>query len=72
MNKLAAPLAIIAVLFSLFSFFYFKSGSEQVYVDVNKLIDGYKRTKIVRAEFEAKAKTLNANVDSLMLSLIHI
>ncbi len=66
MNKLATPLAIIALLFSIFSFFYFKSGSEQVYVDVNKLIDGYKRTKIVRADFEAKAKTLNANVDSLM------
>ncbi|WP_242446437.1 OmpH family outer membrane protein [Nonlabens agnitus] len=35
-------------------------------MDVNKLLDGYKRTKVVRADFEAKAKTLNANVDSLV------
>ena len=33
---------------------------------MNKLLDGYKRTKLARAEFEEKAKTLNANVDSLM------
>ena len=66
MNKLATPLSILAILLSIFSFFYLKSDSEQVYVDVNKLLDGYKRTKIVRAEFETKAKTLNANVDSLM------
>ena len=38
-----------------------------MYVDVNKLLDGYKRTKIVRAQFEEKAKTLNANVDSLLV-----
>lgn len=38
-----------------------------MYVDVNKLLDGYQRTKIVKSEFEEKAKTLNANVDSLMV-----
>jgi outer membrane protein len=37
-----------------------------VYVDVNKLLDGYKRTKVVRAEFEVKAKTLQSNLDSLV------
>ncbi|MCB4797226.1 OmpH family outer membrane protein [Neotamlana laminarinivorans] len=66
MKKLALPLAIIALVLSLISIFYFKTASQLVYVDVNKLVEGYKRTKIVRAEFEEKAKTLNANVDSLM------
>lgn len=66
MNKLAFPLSLIAIIVSIFSFIYLKSSSEQVYVDVNKLLEGYKRTKVVRAEFEEKAKTLNANVDSLM------
>jgi outer membrane protein len=66
MNKLSLPLAIIALLVSVFSFFYFQSTSELVYVDVNKLLEGYDRTKIVRSEFEAKAKTMNANVDSLV------
>ncbi len=66
MKKLALPLAFLAVILSLSSMCYFNSSSQLVYVDVNKLLDGYKRTKIVRAEFEDKAKTLNANVDSLM------
>lgn len=67
MNKLALPLSLIAIAASIFSFFYLNSSSELVYVDVNKLLDGYQRTKIVKAEFEEKAKTLNANVDSLMV-----
>jgi len=66
MNKLVIPFMIIAMLLSAFTFFIFKSSSEQVYVDVNKLLEGYKRTKIVRADFEAKATTLKGNVDSLM------
>ena len=66
MKKLSLPLAIIAILMALSSFFYHQSSSKLVYVDVNKLLDGYKRTKVVRAEFEAKAKTLNSNVDSLV------
>ncbi len=65
-NKLSFPLAVFAVLLSIGSFFYFQSSTEQVYVDVNKLLDGYERTKLVRTEFEAKAKTLQANVDSLL------
>ncbi len=66
MNKLALPLSLIAIAASIFSFFYLQS-SELVYVDVNKLLEGYQRTKIVKAQFEEKAKTLNANVDSLMV-----
>ena len=38
-----------------------------VYVDVYKLLESYKRTEIVRSEFEKKAKTLQSNVDSLIL-----
>tara|TARA_B110000967_G_scaffold202558_1_gene241605 strand:+ start:594 stop:1127 length:534 start_codon:yes stop_codon:yes gene_type:complete len=67
MNKLALPTAIAAILISIGSFYCVQSSSDQVYVDVNKLLDGYKRTKIVRAQFEEKAKTLNANVDSLLV-----
>ena len=66
MKKLALPLSLIALLASIFAIFQLQSSSKLVYVDVNKLLDGYKRTKIVRAAFEEKAKTLNANVDSLM------
>lgn len=66
MNKLTLPIAILALIISVGSFFYLKTSSDQVYVDVNKLLEGYKRTKLVRAGFEEKAKTLNANVDSLM------
>ena len=66
MNKLSLPLAIIALVASVFTFFYTQSSSDLVYVDVNEMLEGYKRTKIVRAEFEKKATTMKANVDSLM------
>jgi outer membrane protein len=66
MNKIALPISVIALVASVFTFFYLQSKSELVYVDVNKLFDGYKRTKIVKGEYEEKAKVLNANVDSLM------
>jgi outer membrane protein len=41
--------------------YFAKSRSQLVYVDVNKLIEGYSRTKIAKAEFNKKA-----NVDSLV------
>lgn len=66
MKKIALPLAIIALLFSVLTFFYSQNTSDLVYVDVNKLVDGYKRTKVVRGEFEKKAKVLKSNVDSLV------
>ncbi len=66
MNKLALPIALIALIASVGSFFFLQSSSDLVYVDVNKLLEGYKRTKIVKAEFDKKAKTMKANVDSLM------
>ncbi|PHS08072.1 MAG: hypothetical protein COA88_07200 [Kordia sp.] len=66
MKNLSLPLAIIALLVSFASFFYLKTSTKLVYVDVNKLMDGYKRTALVKKEFEAKATTLKANVDSLL------
>jgi len=66
MKKLPIVIAALAILISAFTFYKTQQSSELVYVDVNKLLEGYKRTKIVRAEFEIKAKTLTANVDSLV------
>ncbi|WP_347922490.1 OmpH family outer membrane protein [Pontimicrobium sp. SW4] len=66
MKKLTLPLSIIALIVSIFTILKTQSSSDLVYVDVNKLLDGYSRTKVVKAAFEEKAKTLNANVDSLM------
>jgi len=66
MKKLFPLIAVVAIILSIVSFFYSQNSSKQVYVDVNKLLEGYKRTKIVRGEFEAKAKTLKSNVDSLV------
>jgi outer membrane protein len=61
-------LALAALILSIatIGILYFKPPTQLVYVDVNKLLEGYNRTKVVRAEFESKAKVLNANVDSLM------
>lgn len=56
----------LAILLSVFAIYFAKSSSELVYVDVNKLIEGYSRTKIAKAEFDKKATTLKANVDSLV------
>ncbi|CAL2064881.1 OmpH family outer membrane protein [Tenacibaculum sp. 190524A05c] len=66
MNKFSLPISVIALAITILSILFFKSSSELVYVDINKLLDGYKRTKIVKAEFEKKAKTMKANVDSLI------
>jgi outer membrane protein len=66
MKKLPIILAVIALLVSAFTLYKSQTSSKQVYIDVNKMMEGYKRTKIVRAEFQAKAKTLKSNVDSLV------
>ena len=67
MKNLTLPMSLLALILTVGSFFFKSSMSDPVYVDINKLMDGYNRTQIVRAEFEEKAKTLNANVDSLMV-----
>lgn len=66
MKKLSLPIAVVALFVAILSFFFNQNDSKQVYVDVNKLMEGYSRTKIVRAEFQEKAKTLQSNVDSLV------
>lgn len=66
MKKLPILISLLALLIAIASFFFNQNASKQVYVDVNKLMEGYSRTKIVRAEFQEKAKTLQANVDSLV------
>ena len=66
MNKLSLPIAIIALIASIASFFYFQSSNELVYVDVNKLVEGYERTRVEREAFSKKTEVLKANVDSLV------
>jgi len=68
MNKITLPVAIIALAIAIFSLVKSQQASELVYVDVNKLMEGYKKTAVVRAEFQKKATTLKANVDSLMVN----
>ena len=68
MNKLALPISIIALLASIATFFISQSNEELVYVDINKLVEGYERTKVERESFDKKASTLKANVDSLMVN----
>ncbi|GAB5400284.1 MAG: OmpH family outer membrane protein [Aureisphaera sp.] len=65
MQKLGLPIALIALAAVIISFFY-NSTSDLVYVDVNKLLEGYDRTQVERSKFEEKAKGLQANVDSLI------
>lgn len=66
MNKISLSLALIALILSISSFFYFNSSSQLVYVDINKLMDGYKRTAVEKSKFEEKAKLMQSNVDSLV------
>ncbi|WP_299442703.1 OmpH family outer membrane protein [uncultured Aquimarina sp.] len=65
-NKSVLLISLMALMTFISSFFYFQSESELVYVDVNKLLDGYNRTKTERKTFNIKAVTLKANVDSLV------
>lgn len=66
MNKLALPIAVLALVASVASYFLLQSNSELVYVDVNQLLDGYKRTEVERKALDKKTNLLKANVDSLV------
>lgn len=59
-------LGLLALLISLFGLFKSYNSSELVYVDVNKLIQGYSRTKTAKAEFDKKATAMKGNIDSLV------
>lgn len=67
MNKLAFLLSILALILSLSIFFISQSKSELVYVDVNKLLEGYDRTKVDQKAYKEKTAVMKANVDSLMI-----
>lgn len=56
----------LALLLSALAIFYSKNSSDLVYVDVNKLIEGYTRTKQVKSEFEKKSSSMKAEVDTLL------
>lgn len=66
MSKIPLYVAVVAVMLSVVAIYMSKSSSQLVYVDVNKLIEGYSRTKVAKAEFEKKANVMKANVDSLV------
>lgn len=66
MRRLPIILSIAAIIFAATAFYFANSSSDLVYVDVNKLIEGYSRTKVAKAEFDKKANQMKANVDSLM------
>ncbi len=50
-------MAFLAMSTSAVSLYFVMKSSELVYVDINKLMDEYRRTKKVKAEFQTKAKT---------------
>lgn len=66
MKKIPLYSSIAALVISLLALYFSKSSSELVYVDVNKLIIGYEKTKIAKAEFDKKATLMKSNVDSLV------
>ncbi len=66
MKIVKAVLPFLSLIVALVAFYYSQKSSELVYVDVNKLIEGYKRTKVAKAEFEKKANMMKTNVDSLL------
>lgn len=66
MKRVPVILSVFAILLSLISMYFAKSSSELVYVDVNKLVEGYKRTKIEKADFEKKAVKMKAEIDTLV------
>jgi outer membrane protein len=66
MKRIPLYLAVLAVVLSVAALYLSKSSSQLVYVDVNKLMEGYKRTKVAKAEFDKKATIMKTNVDSLV------
>jgi len=68
MKRLPLILSAVAILLAAVSFYFAKSNSELVYVDVNKLIEGYKRTKIEKVNFEKKSIKMKSDIDTLVAS----
>jgi outer membrane protein len=59
-------MAVLALLISAGAIVMSFTNSDLVYVDVNKLLEGYDRTKVEREAFNKKTMAMKANVDSLM------
>lgn len=68
MKKLIIPIVSIITVVLISSFVVNSSKNELVYVDVNKLIEGYKRSKVEREAFTKKTEVIKGNVDSLVTS----
>jgi outer membrane protein len=66
MKKFPLYIAVLAFVMSVTAVYFAKSSSQLVYVDVNKLITGYDKTKVAKAEFEKKANVMKSNVDTLL------
>lgn len=66
LKKIISILPLISIFIAFLAIYFAKSSSELVYVDVNKLIEGYSRTKTAKAEFDKKATTMKGNIDSLV------
>lgn len=66
MKYIRSILPFLAMLIALIAIYYSKTSSELVYVDVNKLMEGYERTKGAKVEFDKKANAMKANIDSLL------
>ena len=67
MNKVYFVISVLTLLISGFLLYEHYCSTELVYVDINKLMSGYKRTAIEKAEFDKKAKDLSSRVDSLIV-----
>lgn len=65
-NKVFVGLSVLTFSISLLAIYLAKSSSELVYVDVNKLIEGYSRTKTARLEYDKKATSMKSSIDSLV------
>ena len=68
MNKsnLSLILSIVAVLAVIFTLYNSIKSPRLVYVDINKLIDGFHGSKVAKEDFDKKVSVMKANVDSLM------
>lgn len=58
--------ALICLVFISLYFILSRNNQDIVYVDINKLVEGYYRTEIEQTSFEKKAAHLSANRDSLV------
>lgn len=66
-RNLFLPLILIVLAVAGTSFVCGSSHDDLVYVDVNRLLEGYERTKVEREAFNKKTNSLKAEADSLIM-----